>query len=51
MRHAYARLRTVWRAWGAEERLRLRVWPEHGHTFGSPMQDELYAWLDSAPHA
>jgi hypothetical protein len=23
------------------------VWPEHGHTFGSPMQDETYAWLDS----
>lgn len=47
VRAAYDRLRTVWRSWDAGERLRLKVRPEHGHTFGSPMQDETYAWLDS----
>ena len=41
------RARTVGRAWDAGERLRLKVWPEHGHTFASPRQDETYAWLDS----
>lgn len=47
VRAAYDRLRAVWRAWDAGERLLLKVWPEHGHTFASPMQDETYAWLDS----
>ncbi|MFH9332448.1 dienelactone hydrolase family protein [Streptomyces althioticus] len=51
VRAAFDRLRTVWRAWDAEERLRLRVRPERGHTFDSPMQDETYAWLDSVLRA
>ncbi|MFI8087759.1 dienelactone hydrolase family protein [Streptomyces sp. NPDC086080] len=47
VRVAHDKLRAVWRACGAGERLRLRTWPGHGHVFDSVMQDEVYAWLDS----
>ncbi|MDT0406452.1 MULTISPECIES: dienelactone hydrolase family protein [Streptomyces] len=51
VRAAYDRLRAVWRACGAEERLRLRTWPERGHAFDAEMQDEAYAWLESVTAA
>ncbi|MET9154299.1 dienelactone hydrolase family protein [Streptomyces griseoflavus] len=47
VRVAYDRLRAVWRACDAGERLRLKTWPRHGHAFGAGMQDEAYAWLAS----
>ncbi|CAL9600865.1 alpha/beta fold hydrolase [Streptomyces sp. Tu 3180] len=47
VRAAYDRLRAVWRSRRAEERLRLKTWPEHGHVFGAAMQDEVCAWLDA----
>ncbi|MFD7698460.1 dienelactone hydrolase family protein [Streptomyces caelestis] len=51
VRAAHDRLRAVWRSRGAEERLRLRTWPERGHVFDAVMQDEAYAWLDSVTAA
>ncbi|OSP42477.1 MULTISPECIES: dienelactone hydrolase family protein [unclassified Streptomyces] len=51
VRVAYDRLRAVWRACGAEERLRLKTWPERGHVFDAAMQDEACAWLDSVTAA
>ncbi|KOT36779.1 hydrolase [Streptomyces caelestis] len=51
VRTAYDRLRAVWRACGAEERLRLKTWPERGHVFDAVMQDEAYAWLESVTAA
>ncbi|MEY9489431.1 dienelactone hydrolase [Streptomyces calvus] len=47
VRVAHEKLRAVWRSRGAEERLRLKTWPEYGHVFNSAMQDEVYAWLDA----
>ncbi|MBV7695134.1 dienelactone hydrolase family protein [Streptomyces sp. TRM70350] len=47
VRVAYDRLRAVWRSRHAEERLRLKTWPELGHVFNDRMQDEVFAWLDA----
>lgn len=46
VRVAYDKMRSVWRACRAEERLQLKTWPEVGHVFNSRMQDDVYAWLD-----
>jgi dienelactone hydrolase len=46
VRVAHDRLRAVWRSCGAGERLRLKTWPDAGHVFTEPMQDEVFAWLD-----
>ncbi|AIR97694.1 dienelactone hydrolase family protein [Streptomyces glaucescens] len=46
VRAAHDKLRAVWRFHGAEERLRLRTWPDLGHVFSGRMQDEVFAWLD-----
>ncbi|MFI8217177.1 dienelactone hydrolase family protein [Streptomyces sp. NPDC085932] len=46
VRVAYGKLRAVWRAHGAEERLRTKTWPELGHVFTRAMQDEVFGWLD-----
>ncbi|MBZ3902875.1 dienelactone hydrolase family protein [Streptomyces griseiscabiei] len=45
VRVAHDKLRAVWRSRHAEERLRLRTWPELGHVFTAPMQDEAADWL------
>ncbi|MFF7380396.1 dienelactone hydrolase family protein [Streptomyces massasporeus] len=47
VRVAHDKLRAVWRSQNAEERLRLRTWPELGHVFTAPLQDEVFRWLDS----
>lgn len=47
VRAAHARLRAVWRSRHAEERLRLTTWPNVGHVFTAPMQDEVFTWLDA----
>ncbi|MCL8010832.1 dienelactone hydrolase family protein [Streptomyces sp. AS02] len=47
VRAAHAELRAVWRSCHAEERLRLRTWPDLGHVFTAPMQDEVFDWLDT----
>lgn len=47
VRVAYDKLRAVWRSRHAEERLRLRTWPDLGHVFVDRMQDEVFAWLDA----
>ncbi|MFI6010688.1 dienelactone hydrolase family protein [Streptomyces sp. NPDC051243] len=47
VRVAYDKLRAVWRSRRAEERLRLRTWPDLGHVFTAPMQDEVFDWLDT----
>ncbi|MGW0709840.1 dienelactone hydrolase family protein [Streptomyces sp. NPDC002643] len=44
---AYDKLRAVWGSCHAEERLRLRTWPDLGHVFTDRMQDEVVTWLDS----
>ncbi|MFI5570581.1 dienelactone hydrolase family protein [Streptomyces sp. NPDC051740] len=51
VRVAYDKLRAVWRACGAGERLRLKTWPGSGHVFDAAMQDEAYAWLESVTAA
>ncbi|MGA5897471.1 dienelactone hydrolase family protein [Streptomyces venetus] len=43
---AYDKLRAVWRALHAEERIRTKTWPELGHVFVREMQDEVFSWLD-----
>ncbi|WLW56008.1 dienelactone hydrolase family protein [Streptomyces sp. YU58] len=47
VRVAHDKLTAVWRSRHAEERLRLKTWPDLGHVFVDRMQDEVYAWLDS----
>ncbi|MEE1765691.1 dienelactone hydrolase family protein [Streptomyces sp. SP18BB07] len=47
VRVAHEKLRAVWRSRHAGERLRLRTWPELGHVFTAPMQDETVDWLDA----
>ncbi|MFM9592374.1 dienelactone hydrolase family protein [Streptomyces scabiei] len=47
IRVAHDKLRAVWRSRHAEERLRLKTWPDLGHVFTAPMQDEVLTWLDS----
>ncbi|GHH03734.1 dienelactone hydrolase family protein [Streptomyces lanatus] len=47
VRVAYDKLRAVWRSRHAEERLRLTTWPDLGHVFTAPMQDDVFMWLDS----
>lgn len=47
VRVAHAKLRAVWRSCHAEERLRLKTWPDLGHVFTAPMQDEVFDWLDA----
>lgn len=47
VRTAHDKLRAVWRSRHAEERLRLTTWPDLGHVFTAPMQDEVFTWLDT----
>ncbi|MER6158086.1 dienelactone hydrolase family protein [Streptomyces sp. NPDC001868] len=47
IRVAHEKLRAVWRSRHAGERLRLRTWPELGHVFTAPMQDDAFTWLDA----
>ncbi len=47
VRVAHEKLHAVWRSRHAEEQLRTKVWPELGHVFTAPQQDEVFAWLDS----
>ncbi|GGZ33780.1 dienelactone hydrolase family protein [Streptomyces poonensis] len=44
---AYEKMRAVWRSRHAGERLHTKVWPELGHVFTAPMQDEVFTWLDA----
>ncbi len=44
---AYGKMRAVWRSRHAGERLHTKVWPELGHVFTAPMQDEVFVWLDA----
>ncbi|WP_330350175.1 dienelactone hydrolase family protein [Streptomyces sp. NBC_00582] len=46
VRTAHEKLRAVWRSRRAEERLRLKTWPDLGHVFVDRMQDEVFDWLD-----
>ncbi|MFJ2235361.1 dienelactone hydrolase family protein [Streptomyces sp. NPDC087859] len=46
VRAAYDTLRAVWHSCHAEERLRLKTWPDLGHVFADRMQDEVFHWLD-----
>lgn len=48
VRVAHDKLRAVWRSRHAEERLRLKTWPDLGHVFVDRMQDEVFGWLDAA---
>jgi dienelactone hydrolase len=43
---AYAKMREVWRAGRAPERLTTKIWPELSHVFVEQMQAEAFAWLD-----
>jgi hypothetical protein len=47
VRVAHDKLRAVWRSRHAEERLRLKTWPDLGHVFTAPLQDEVFDWLGS----
>jgi len=42
---AYARMREVWAAQGAGDRLVTKLW-DTPHVFNAAMQDEAFAWLD-----
>ncbi|WP_306214825.1 dienelactone hydrolase family protein [Actinoplanes sp. RD1] len=43
---AYAKLRAVWNAQRAGDRLTTTLWPGRGHVFDRPMQEDAFAWLD-----
>jgi dienelactone hydrolase len=43
---AYAKMRTVWDAQRAGNRLSTKTWPGLGHVFVREMQDAAFAWLD-----
>jgi dienelactone hydrolase len=43
---AYAKMREVWTAQSASNRLSTKAWPGLGHVFVEEMQDEAFAWLD-----
>ena len=47
VRAAYAKMRAVWSSRRAGERLRTETWPGLGHVFTEPMQDEVFAWLET----
>ncbi|MDT0569349.1 dienelactone hydrolase family protein [Streptomyces sp. DSM 3412] len=47
VRVAHDKLRAVWRSRHAEERLRLKTWPDLGHVFTAPLQTEVVDWFDS----
>ncbi|NUP19493.1 MAG: hydrolase [Streptomyces sp.] len=47
VRVAHERLHAVWRSCHAEERLRLETWPDLGHVFTAPMQDDVFDWLEA----
>ncbi|GGS57581.1 dienelactone hydrolase family protein [Streptomyces griseoviridis] len=44
---AYAKLRAVWESCGAGDRLRTELRPDTAHEFTAPVQDDVFAWLDS----
>ncbi|MCZ4506845.1 alpha/beta fold hydrolase [Streptomyces sp. ActVer] len=44
---AYEKLRAVWSSRHAGEQLRTKVWPELGHVFTAPQQDDVFVWLDA----
>ncbi|WP_328337757.1 dienelactone hydrolase family protein [Streptomyces violaceus] len=46
VRVAYDKLRAVWGSRHAEQRIRMKTWPELGHVFTHAMQDEVVSWLD-----
>ncbi|NUM56916.1 MAG: dienelactone hydrolase family protein [Candidatus Hydrogenedentes bacterium] len=43
---SYAKMRAVWEAQGAGDRLVTKLWPVP-HEFNAAMQDEAFAWLDT----
>ncbi|MDR7274847.1 dienelactone hydrolase family protein [Catenuloplanes atrovinosus] len=45
---AHARLRAVWSAQHAGDRLVTRIYPGKGHVFDADMQEDSFAWLDRA---
>ncbi|MFE7075551.1 dienelactone hydrolase family protein [Streptomyces sp. NPDC057620] len=47
VRVAHEKLHAVWRSRRAGEHLRTKVWPELGHVFTAPQQDEVFTWLDA----
>ncbi|PSM42283.1 hydrolase [Streptomyces dioscori] len=47
VRVAHEKLHAVWRSRHAGEHLRTKVWPELGHVFTVPQQDEVFTWLDA----
>lgn len=47
VRVAHEKLRAVWRSRRAGERLHTRIWPDLGHVFTAPMQNDVFSWLDT----
>ena len=47
IQEAYAKLRAVWAAQNATDRLETRTWPVE-HVFNVAMQEEAFLWLDRA---
>lgn len=45
VRTAFGKMRLVWRAWGAEDRLDTRILPG-GHAFDERTQEDAFDWLD-----
>jgi dienelactone hydrolase len=46
VQEAFAKMRQVWAAHGAADKLQTRVWPL-GHVFTAPQQDAAFDWLES----
>lgn len=43
---AFQKMRTVWNAQCAGDKLETKIWPELGHVFVQEQQDEAFKWLD-----
>lgn len=43
---AFTKMKKVWAANKAENKLEAKIWPDQGHIFVKEMQDEAFNWLD-----
>lgn len=44
---AFAKMKKVWTAHKAADKLETKIWPQYGHTFVAEMQDAAFDWLDN----
>ncbi|HOP73836.1 MAG TPA: alpha/beta fold hydrolase [Bacillota bacterium] len=43
---AFTKMKKVWTAYKASDKLETKIWPQYGHSFNAEMQDAAFDWLD-----